>query len=130
MTGVEGLCSNSQMPPQKIPHPRSLAALFGSKIAPRPRPVRKPARKVCSNGHTQATRWKAGDFCIRCDIHARQLAAAVASDEEQAQWRAEALAVPAVLTIKVRDTGKVIRFAIPKGAKPRGRAMGRKGRLM
>ena len=98
------------MPPRKRPHPRSLDAIF-------PRPAPGP-QLLCGKGHAQSRGWTPKRGCQRC-------ASLAASDRLAAKMAAEAKArpresvwpggrVPDVLTMRVHDTGKVIRYSIPK----------------
>jgi hypothetical protein len=120
-------------PPRKKsrPHPRSLDALF-----PRPK---KPPVKRCPAGHSQSQRWKPGDACLTCSLDLeRRLRAELAALEgaaEREEWRRRNGPVPAVLEMRVVDTGRIIRYAIPphlqaqKRAQLKRRGRRRRGRI-
>jgi hypothetical protein len=93
-------------PPRRKPHPRSLDALFP-----------KPAVKRCPAGHRQTQKYRPGDDCLACGLEARRreqaaIDAATGSAERE-EWN-RAHPAPAVLEMRVGDTGRVIRFAIPR----------------
>jgi len=106
------------MPPRKRHHPRSLDALF-----PAPK---KPAIKRCPAGHRQTQKWRPGDSCTACQIDAqrREQAAldALTGAAEREAW-SRAHPCPAVLEMRVVDTGRVVRYAIPPHLAAQKRAM-------
>lgn len=107
-------------PPRKT-HPRSLDALF-----PRPK---KPAVKRCPAGHRQTQKWRPGDSCTACQIDAqrREQAAldALTGAAEREAW-SRAHPCPAVLEMRVVDTGRVVRYAIPPHLAAQKRAMNKR----
>lgn len=107
-------------PPRKT-HPRSLDALF-----PLPK---KPAVKRCPAGHRQTQKWRPGDSCTACQIDAqrREQAAldALTGAAEREAW-SRANPCPAVLEMRVVDTGRVIRYAIPPHLAAQKRAMNKR----
>lgn len=108
------------MPPRKRPHPRSLDALFPAPARPAPTP-----QLQCGKGHPQSRGWTPGRGCQRCaslaeaDRHSAKLAAEAAARPRESVWPGGR--VPEVLTMRVHDTGKVIRYAIPKHLRRRKR---------
>lgn len=108
------------MPPRKKPHPRSLDALF-------PRPARpEPAPQLrCGRGHPQSRGWTPKRGCQKCaalaeaDRLAAQIAAKAKDRPRESVWPGGR--VPDVLTMRVVDSGKIIRWSIPKHLRPRKR---------
>lgn len=107
-------------PPRKT-HPRSLDALF-----PRPK---KPAVKRCPAGHRQTQKWRPGDSCTACQIDAqrREQAAldALTGAAEREAW-SRAHPCPAVLEMRVVDTGRVVRYVIPPHLAAQKRVMNKR----
>lgn len=108
------------MPPRKRPHPRSLDAIF-----PKPsRPVPGPQLK-CGSGHPQSRGWNRERGCARCAAIAEanrqsaKLAAEAAARPRESVWPGGR--VPEVLTMRVHDTGQILRFSIPKHLRRRKR---------
>lgn len=106
------------MPPRKRPHPRSLDAIF-SKPAPRHHARPEPTPQLlCAKGHPQSRGWTPKRGCQRCaslaesDRLAAKLAAQAKARPRVSVWPGGR--VPDVLTMTVVDTGRVLRFSIPK----------------
>lgn len=111
------------MPPRKRPHPRSLDALF-----PRPK---KPPVKRCGAGHRMGVDWRPVMGCKTC----RDQEARAAQDRAPLPSAWPGGKVPAVLTMRVVDSGRLIVHAIPphliaqKRAQDRARGRRRRGRI-
>ena len=98
------------MPPRtrKKPHPRSLDVLF-----PRPKVKR------CIGGHSQTPEWRPMHGCSTCCKEQAERAeqermAAGGGAAERERWRSRLGPAPAVLEMRVVDTGRLIRFVIPR----------------
>lgn len=108
------------MPPRKRPHPRSLDALFPKAARPEPAPQLK-----CGKGHPQSRGWTPGRGCQRCaalaqaDKRTADLARKAQERPRESVWPGGR--VPEVLTMRVHDTGQILRFAIPKHLRRRKR---------
>lgn len=120
------------MPPRKR-HPRSLDALFPAKprplrlrLPPPPKPRPEPTPQLlCGRGHPQSRGWTPGRGCQRCaklaadDKLAKEMAAKAKERPRESVWPGGR--VPDVLTMRVHDTGQILRFAIPKHLRRRKR---------
>jgi hypothetical protein len=113
------------MPPRKTRHPRSLDALF-----PRPKP---PPVKRCPAGHRMGVDWRPVMGCSTCRKEAARADQAKALPPLPPAWPGGK--VPAVLTMRVVDSGRLIVHAIPphlimqKRAQDRARGRRRRRRI-
>lgn len=83
---------------------------------PTPRTVPKKPVKLCERGHRQSQKWRKGEWCYRCAQEDREAERAKGAVAEREAWQAKLGPTPRVLTMKIVATGRVVEFAIPKGA--------------
>lgn len=79
-----------------------------------PKPSTKPKRPVirCEGGHRQGVNWRPGDGCPMC---------AEAGYAARRLLDTAPIHVPDVMTVTEGRTGRVTRFAIPRGIRRRYR---------